>query len=211
MIARFMALAVFLAAAGPVRAQTAEQHAAAAKKFEKRGEWRKALSQWQAAYRLEINPEYLIGVGDAHAHLGNNAEARRQYEAYLADPLALPANAAVVKGKLAALAAPGTGAMALDLPPASAPTLPALDEPAPAKAKKAKKEVAAAPPLPSAPQLPAAAPAPAKKDEIALALPELPGARPAPAAKQDSNLPPLPALDLPALPTADSGKKAVPA
>ena len=119
MIARFLALAVFLAAAAPVWAESADPHVAAAKKAEKRGEWRKALQEWQAAYRLDINPEYLIGIGDAHARLGNKAEARKQYEAYLADPLALPTNAALVKGKLAALDAPATGSMALDLPPSA--------------------------------------------------------------------------------------------
>src|SRR5207253_2814189 len=120
MIARFVALGVFLAAAAPAWAESAEPHVAAAKKAEKRGEWRRALQEWQAAYRLDINAEYLIGIGDAHARLGNRAEARKQYEAYLADPLALPTNVAVVKGKIAALDASGSGATALELPPGTA-------------------------------------------------------------------------------------------
>ena len=116
MIARSWAVALVLSASAPIWAETPQQHVAAARAAEKRSEWRKALREWQAAYRMEINAEYLIGIGDAYAHLGNKTEARKQYEAYLADPLALPANAARVKVKIAALAAPAGSAMALELP-----------------------------------------------------------------------------------------------
>ena len=116
MIARSWAVALVLAVSAPVWAETAQQHVTAARAAEKRSAWRKALREWQAAYRMEINAEYLIGIADAHAHLGNKVEARKQYEAYLADPLALPANAARVKSKIAALAGPSDKAMALDLP-----------------------------------------------------------------------------------------------
>src|SRR6267378_4737701 len=134
MIARSWAAALVLAVSAPVlAAETPQQHVAAARAAEKRSQWRKALREWQAAYRMEINAEYLIAIGDAYAHLGNKAQARKQYEAYLADPLALPANAARVKGKIAALDVPAGAAMALDLP---APD---------AKAKQA----GAAPPLPT--------------------------------------------------------------
>ncbi len=174
MTARSWAVALVLAASAPIWAATPQQHVAAARAAEKRSDWRKALREWQAAYRMEINAEYLIGIGDAYAHLGNKVEARKQYEAYLADPLALPANAARVKAKIAALEAPAGGTMALALPAppadpkgkqvAAASPLPALDMPAP-------------PPLPL-PELdaPAAKTAPAKKSELALALPDLPGA-----------------------------------
>src|SRR3981189_922266 len=112
MIARSWAAALVLAVSAPVlAAETPEQHVAAARAAEKRSDWRKALREWQAAYRMEINAEYLIGIAHAHAQVGNKVEARRQYEAYLADPLALPANAARVKGKIAALDAPAGGAM----------------------------------------------------------------------------------------------------
>src|SRR3954468_16180188 len=113
-------IAIALSAAAPAFAD-AQAHVAAAKKAEKRKEWRSALKEWKAAYAADVNAEYLIGIGDAYAHLGNKAEAKKSYEAYLTDPLALPANASKVKAKLAslegrssgALALPGTG---LDLP-----------------------------------------------------------------------------------------------
>ena len=44
------------------------------------------MQEWQAAYRLEINAEYLVSIGDCFAKLGNVAEARKGYEAYLGDP-----------------------------------------------------------------------------------------------------------------------------
>src|SRR5712692_10615826 len=113
MTARSWAVALVLAASAPIWAATPQQHVAAARAAEKRSDWRKALREWQAAYRMEINAEYLIGIGDAYAHLGNKVEARKQYEAYLADPLALPANAARVKAKIAALEAPASEALAL--------------------------------------------------------------------------------------------------
>ena len=82
-------------------------------------------SEWKAAYAAEINAEYLIGIGDAQARLGNDAEAKQSYQAYLADPLALPSSVEKVKAKLArldvpsgALALPGPGLM---LPGATAP------------------------------------------------------------------------------------------
>src|SRR5262249_14640665 len=109
MIARSWALALVLAASAPAWAETAQQHVAAARAAEKRSDWRKALREWKAAYRMEINAEYLISIGDAYAHLGNKAEARKQYEAYLADPLALPASAVSVKSKIAALDTPPPG------------------------------------------------------------------------------------------------------
>jgi hypothetical protein len=177
----------------PTWAETPQQHVAAARAAEKRSEWRKALREWQAAYRLEINAEYLIAIGDAYAQLGNKAEARKQYDAYLADPLALPANAARVKGKIAALVAPAGGAMALDLP-----------------APDAKgKQGAAAPPLPPVHLPSPPSPGTAKSPEVALALPELPKPGAAPGAKGTAPAPlPLPGLDVPALPTvADAGKK----
>ena len=69
----------------------AQSHVTAARKAERRGEWRKALREWKAAYAAEMNAEYLIGIGDAYAHLGNTSQAKKNYEAYLNDPLALPA------------------------------------------------------------------------------------------------------------------------
>ena len=172
MVARSWAVALVLAASAPIWAETPQQHVAAARAAEKRSQWRKALREWQAAYRMEINAEYLIGIGDAYSHLGNKAEARKQYEAYLADPLALPASAARVKGKIASLETPAAPAIALELP-----AMPAPDTKG--------KPLAAAPPLPSM-DLPTAlplpgldvpagkSPPPAKQTGLALALPDLP-------------------------------------
>ena len=98
-----IAIAVCLATPAFADAGT---HVTAAKKAEKKGDWRKALQEWKAAYAAEPNAEYLIGIGDAQAHLGNKAEAKKNYEAYLADPLALPKNAEKVRTKLAQLEAP---------------------------------------------------------------------------------------------------------
>src|SRR6267143_1383094 len=106
MVARWWAVALVLAVSAPTWAETPQQHVAAARAAEKRSEWRKALREWQAAYKMEINAEYLIRIGDAYAHVGNKAQARKQYEAYLADPLALPASAERVKAKLASLDGP---------------------------------------------------------------------------------------------------------
>src|SRR2546425_4960593 len=174
MTARSWALALVLAASAPIQAaSTPQKHVAAARAAEKRSDWRKALREWKTAYRMEINAEYLIGIGDAYAHLGNKAEARKQYQAYLADPLALPANAARVKVKIAALGAPAGGALALELPA----------RPADAKAKQA----AAAPlplPLPELDAGAAKAAAPAKTNDLALALPTLPAAPPTDAGKK---------------------------
>jgi hypothetical protein len=165
-------------AAAPAFAD-ASSHVKAARKAEKRKEWRKALQEWKAAYAAEPNAEYLIGIGDAQAHLGNKAEAKKSYEAYLADPLALPANVQKVKAKLAKLetseqplALPGPG---LTLPGAAAPAtakakaepplpLPGLDQPETATASKS-----APPPLP----LPGLEPAKKEPEKVAAAAPPL--------------------------------------
>jgi len=39
--------------------------------------------------RRKANAKYLIGIGDALFQLGDKAEAKNNYEAYLTDPLAL--------------------------------------------------------------------------------------------------------------------------
>jgi hypothetical protein len=175
-------VAIVVCMAAPAFAD-AGTHVKAAKKAERRREWRRALQEWKAAYAAEVNAEYLIGIGDAHAHLGNKAEAKKSYQSYLADPLALPANVQRVKAKLAQLdpapaplALPGPG---LTLPGAAAPPprkveaplpLPGLDAPEPAPAQTASAEKAAPPPLP----LPGVAPAKKEPDRIASAAPPLP-------------------------------------
>jgi hypothetical protein len=169
-------VAIMVCAAAPAFAD-ASSHVKAARKAEKRKEWRKALQEWKAAYAAEPNAEYLIGIGDAQAHLGNKAEAKKSYEAYLADPLALPANVQKVKAKLAKLetseqplALPGPG---LTLPGAAAPAtakaepplpLPGLDHPETATASKS-----APPPLP----LPGLEPAKKEPERVASAAPPL--------------------------------------
>jgi hypothetical protein len=209
-------LALLLLAAAPAFAD-AQQHVGAAKRAEHHGDWSKALSEWKAAYSQDVNAEYLIGIGDAYAKLGNKEEAKKNYDAYLSDPLALPANVARVKGKMASLdAGPG-----LDLPgsggglalPAAAPSglsLPAdpggpsLDfPPAPAETgRKGRKGRKGAEPaqlpgldLPGSPPQQAARPA----SDPGLGLPglDLPAPK-KPAEKKIASA--SPGLDLPPMP-----------
>ena len=175
---RSIAVALFLCAA-PALAD-AQEHVQAAKRAEQKREWSKALQEWKAAYSADPNAEYLIGIGDANVKLGNKEEAKKNYQAYLADPLALPDNLAKVKGKLnelnAALASSSLSLPDLELPRAAPPpkkvaAASALELPA------AKKEVAVL-------DLPGAAPA--KKEaaketkppaQIAMATPSKPPAQ----------------------------------
>ena len=183
-----------------------QSHVTAARKAERQRDWRKALREWKAAYAAEMNAEYLIGIGDAYSHLGNTAQAKKNYEAYLNDPLALPANVQKVKAKLTqlealgkALALPGPG---LTLPGAEPPSGPPASS-SPADRRKAE----AALPLPGL-DLPAA-------DQTASAPPPLPlPGVPAASAKREvaasSPLPPLPLPGVPAKPDSAS-KEAAPA
>jgi hypothetical protein len=148
-------IAIAVCVAAPVFAD-ASSHVTAAKKAERKSDWRKALQEWKAAYAAEPNAEYLIGIGDAYSHLGNKAEAKKNYDAYLADPLALPASVQKVKAKIAALGPPPGEALA-------APTLPPLSG---STAAGKTQTAEAALPLPGV-DLPAAAPP--------LAMPPLPG------------------------------------
>src|SRR5438445_4763429 len=127
-------IAIASCAAAPPFAD-AQSHVQSAKKAERKGEWRKALEEWKAAYSADINAEYLIGIGDAYLHLGNKDEAKKNYEAYLADPLALPSNVDKVKSKVTDLDAQPAG---LALPGGPGLALPGAD---------------AAPPLPGLPGL----------------------------------------------------------
>jgi len=169
----FAAIPIALALCATPALAAPRNRAAAAKRAERKGEWRKALREWKAAYAKDAKPEYLIAIGDAHSHLGNDAEAKKSYEAYLADPLAMPAKIAKVKEKIAGL----------ERPPADL-SLPALPLPStPAVAQRTKE---ADPPLPAPrrdPPPPAAAVAPARVE-----------AREAP--KKET----APASDAPALP-----------
>src|SRR5439155_1353241 len=135
-------------AAAPAFAD-AQSHVQAAKKAEKKGEWRKALEEWKAAYAADVNAEYLIGIGDACTHLGDKGEAKKNYEAYLADPLALPANDKKDTG-------PGLTLPGLDLPGAMPPPLPAAPS----------KKVASSSPGLDLPPIPATLP-PAKGEQPA--------------------------------------------
>src|SRR5258706_3317587 len=196
-------VAILLCAAAPAFAD-AQSSVQAAKKAEKKGEWRKALKAWKAAYSSDVNAEYLIGIGDAYSHLGNKDEAKKNNEAYLADPLALPGNVEKVKTKIAELDNPMGGGLALPggpglgLPGDAPPPLPGA---------------AAPPPLPGL-DLPGAAPVAAgdkkgknKKGSQPPPLPglDLPGAPPAQVAKNEP--PPLPGLDLPGLAPAPARKE----
>lgn len=221
-------IAIAICAAAPAFAD-AQSQVQAAKKAERRGEWKKALQAWKAAYASEVNAEYLIGIGDCYQKLGNNDEAKKNYNAYLADPLALPANVERVKAKVAsldsaagALALPGGG---LALPgsnsPPAAPPLPGLDLPgsAPVVAEergrkgKHKKGGDFAPPLLLGLDLPGAPPAQVAENKPAsgtgLALPGLdlpmPAATP-PSAKQEKKEQPAVASNAPTATHISTGK-----
>ncbi len=182
-----LSLALALSSSSAV-AETAQSHASAAKKAERHGDWQKALSEWKAAYGLEINAEYLIGIGDSYARLGNREEARKQYDAYVSDPLASPKEVEKVKAKLAALDA--------------------------RRGKKDREFAAAAPALPDLelPMLDAPPPQPATAG--GLALPDLPPAAVADHGKgkkgkrNAATLLPMPDLDLPMLPLAPTATAA---
>jgi hypothetical protein len=139
-------IAIAICAAAPAFADV-QSHVQAAKKAERRGEWRKALAAWKAAYAADLNAEYLIAIGDSYARLGNTEEAKKNYDAYLADPLALPSNVEKVKTKIAALENPAGGltlpGAALALPAAAPPPLPVpgleLPGAAPAVAENGRK------------------------------------------------------------------------
>jgi len=196
-----IAIAVCLATPAFADAST---HVTSAKKAEKKGDWRKALQEWKAAFAAEPNAEYLIGIGDAQAHLGNKAEAKKNYEAYLADPLALPKNAEKVRAKLAKLDAPANEALALTLPGAAAAAPKAEPLPLPGLAQAPAKSAAADKAAPSAlPGLdlsatPAAKKEPGKGAATALVLP-----LPAAAAKPETA---TPGKSAPAVASKDAGK-----
>src|SRR5438105_15211661 len=130
----------------------AQQHISAAKKAERSRDWSKALEEWKAAYSADPNAEYLIGIGDAYSKMGNKDEAKKNYEAYLADPLALPANVEKVKGKIAELDLGSVLAMpgGLSLPGSDPLALPSDNS---KKAKKGNGKTASAGlDLPGAPE-----------------------------------------------------------
>jgi tetratricopeptide (TPR) repeat protein len=159
---RAVLIAAVFAVAAPALAD-AQAQVQAARKAERRGDWHKALDAWKAAYAAEGNAEYLIGIGDAYAHLGEPGEAKKNYEAYLADPLAMPANIARVKAKLAqanaALASAPLPLPGVEPAPKKVATATPLELPLPApKAQPAS-------PAPGA----TAAPAPKKDTEPAVA------------------------------------------
>jgi len=200
-----VSVAIVVCVAAPAFA-SGQSHVSAARKAEKRGDWRKALKEWKAAYKAEVNAEYLIGIGDAYARLGNKAEAKKSYEAYLSDPLALPANVSKVKAKLVqleasphemlALPGPGLtlpGAEGAAAPGPATPLRTAKSEPmlplpgleaSPAPAQSAANDKLLPPPLP----LPGGAAAPAKKEpeRVASATPVPPLPLPGVAAKPDT-------------------------
>jgi hypothetical protein len=178
-------LALLLFAA-PARADSAATHVAAAKKAAKLHRWPAALKEWQAAYRLNPDSDDLIGMGDAYAGMGDKDNARKQYNAYLADPLALDSDAA--KSKLAALDTKGNDLdLGLDSPPPAKATASNdlgldLDTPAAKPAPKKGKAVASNNDLGLDLDTPAAKPKPSN-DALSLDLTPTP---PPPAKKSPS-------------------------
>jgi hypothetical protein len=158
----FAAVPIALALCAAPAVAAPRNHAAAAKRAERKNEWRRALREWKAAYANDAKSEYLIGIGDAYAHLGKNAEAKKSYEAYLADPLAVPGRIAKVKEKIAGLeqAAAESSLPALPLPVKAA---------SPPKVEVAKD---ADPPLPVPRREPPVVAPPARAEVTEVAKPE---------------------------------------
>jgi hypothetical protein len=202
-----VSVAIVVCVAAPAFA-SGQSHVTAARRAEKRGDWRKALKEWKAAYKAEVNAEYLIGIGDSYAHLGNNAEAKKSYEAYLSDPLALPANVSKVKAKLARLEASPQDRLALPGSPLALPGATVAAAPgSAAPGRTAKSE----PMLP----LPGLEPAPGQSAANDKVLPPplpLPGVAAAAAKKEAEKVAYGPVLPLPGVAAKpDAGKEAAPA
>src|SRR5712671_2269458 len=186
-------------------------HAAAAKRAERKGEWRKALREWKAAYAKDPKPEYLIGIGDAHARLGNQAEAKKSYEAYLADPLAVAARIAKVKEKIAGLDRPPAD---LSLPALPLPSTPAVaqrtkeaDPPLPAMRRDSPPPAAAvAPPKIEAREAPKKETAPAVAANDAPALPAKIAVAASPVADRQAPVAVFSTAPLPAQPRTESSR-----
>jgi hypothetical protein len=199
-----VSVAIVVCLATPAFA-SGQSHVSAARKAEKRGDWRKALKEWKAAYKAEVNAEYLIGIGDAYAHLGNKAQAKKSYEAYLSDPLALPANVSKVKAKIVQLEASPRETLALPGPGLTLPGAEAAAAPSPgAPTRTAKSE----PMLP----LPGLDPSQSAANDKLLPPPlPLPGVAAAAAKKEAEKVAsaaPVPPLPLPGVAAkADTGKK----
>ena len=198
-------IAIVVCVAAPAFA-SAQSHVTAARKAEKRGDWRKALQEWKAAYKAEVNAEYLIGIGDAYAHLGNKAEAKKSYEAYLSDPLALPAHVSKVKAKLAQLEGPSPDALALPGPGLTLPGTEPKVASAPARTAKAEPML----PLPGLDTPSGSAHSAASDKALPPPLP-LPGVAVATAKREPekvASVAPVPPLPLPGVPAKlDAGKK----
>ena len=187
-----VSVAIVVCVAAPAFA-SGQSHVSAARKAEKRGDWRKALKEWKAAYKAEVNAEYLIGIGDAYARLGNKAEAKKSYvskvkaklvqlEASPHEMLALPGPGLTLPGAEAA-AAPSPAAPLRTAKSEPMLPLPGL-EASPAPAQSAANDKLLPPPLP----LPGGAAAPAKKEpeRVASATPVPPLPLPGVAAKPDT-------------------------
>jgi len=80
--------AIFLCAAPAFAAP--RSHAAAARKAERRGEWRKALREWKAAYAKEGNAEYLIAIGEAYSAARQQGGSKEELRGLSGRPLACP-------------------------------------------------------------------------------------------------------------------------
>ena len=202
-------IAVVVCAAAPAFADAS--HVNAAHKAERRGDWRKALQEWKAAYAAEPNAEYLIGIGDAQAQLGNRAEAKESYEAYVSDPLAVPATVRRVQAKLAQLDSAPSGALALPGPGLTLPgAQPSSPPPLPAPSSTASSKTAKADTMLPLPGLGSPAGLAQSADKSPPPLP-LPGVAPAKKeAEKVASGTPIPPLPLPAKPEAGK-KEAAPA
>lgn len=94
-----------------------------------RGEYRRALEQFIAAYAIGQDPNLLFNMGRCYQQLGERAVAEEKYRAFIADPGADPAGVERARALLATLdePAPSTSEAIVPAPVSAAPVAPAHD------------------------------------------------------------------------------------
>lgn len=96
-----------------------------------RGEYRRALEQFIAAYAIGQDPNLLFNMGRCYQQLGERAVAEEKYRAFIADPGADPAGVERARALLETLdePAPSTSETEVLTPVVALPVAPARDAP----------------------------------------------------------------------------------
>jgi len=94
LVGAFVALPL-LALAGPKEKDEAKKHITKATEAHQQGKYDVALTELEAAYKLDPQPDLLYAIGQVHVKLGHCPDAITSYEKFLATkPAAEPAAAA---------------------------------------------------------------------------------------------------------------------